>query len=347
MNTALHEAAKSGDIQTVQSILHEKENDLGYINSPDRINKTALHYAIRAGHLEIASLLLTHGADPNAQDIHGNTPFHSAFREGSLQFIKLLLKNGANPNIRNHHGDIPFHYAAHYCSPDIIKLLLLKEGGDLNALDILGTITPFKEVFTMFMEDQEKNREVMQLLVAEIVKLDHSGVKISESTLEGFNFNKQLISGSDLLKELEQKCYKEIEQMKSSLDSESNLSFFDIFILKKDKGVLARLAYDLDFIKIKGEFCMYSPFIERAIVEVMTTRSMMLQGAAESIDEIFESNQDANQESQTSWLHLPPELKLMILENLGNNDLTKLQPTYFNDLMEAELKGAYNIYEGE
>ncbi|KJV72236.1 ankyrin repeat domain-containing protein [Orientia tsutsugamushi] len=346
MNTALHEAARSGDIQTVQSILHEKENDLGYINSPDRVNTTALHYAIRAGYLEIASLLLTHGADPNAQDIYGNTPFHSAFREGSLQFIKLLLKHGANPNVQNQHCNTPFHYAAHYCAIDIIKLLLLKEGANLNVIDITG-ITPFREVYTMFMEDQEKNREVMQLLVAEIVKLDHSGVKISESTLEGFNFNKQLISGSDLLKELEQKCYKEIEQMKSTLDSESNLSFFDIFILEKDKGVLARLAYDLDLIKIKGEFCMYSPFIERAIVEVMTTRSMMLQGAAESIDEIFESNQDANQESQTSWLHLPPELKMMILENLGNNDLTKLQPTYFNDLMEAELKGAYNIYEGE
>ncbi|KJV74665.1 ankyrin repeat-containing protein [Orientia tsutsugamushi] len=45
------------------------------------------------------------------------------------------------------------------------------------------------------------------------------------------------------------------------------------------------------------------------------------------MDEIFESNQDDNQESPASWLHLPPELKLMILENLSNNDLTKLQPT--------------------
>ncbi|KJW07210.1 ankyrin repeat family protein [Orientia tsutsugamushi str. UT144] len=344
-NTALHEAAKSGDIQTVKLILHEKENDRDYINSHDRTNTTALHYAIRAGYLEIASLLLTHGANPNAQDIYGRTPFHSAFREGNLQFIKLLLKNGANPNLQNQHGNTPFHFAAHYCDINIIKLLL-KNGANLNVMDIAG-ITPLREVYTMFMANEEKNKEVMQLLIAEIVKLDHSGVKISESNLEGFNLNKKLISGSDLLKELEQKCHNEIEQMKSTLDSESNLSFFDIFMLKKDKEALVRLAYNPDFIKLKGEFCMYSPFIEMAIVEVMTTRSRMLQGAAESMDEIFESNQDANQESHTSWLHLPPELKLMILENLGNHDLIKLQPTGFTELMEAELRGAYTIYEEE
>ncbi|KJV69822.1 PRANC domain-containing protein [Orientia tsutsugamushi] len=68
----------------------------------------------------------------------------------------------------------------------------------------------------------------------------------------------------------------------------------------------------------------------------------MLHGAVESMDEIFESNQDNRKESPISWLQLPPELKLMILENLSNNDLTKLQHTD-----EAEAGGAHAIYEGE
>ncbi|WP_342638121.1 hypothetical protein QU600_001598 [Orientia tsutsugamushi] len=64
------------------------------------------------------------------------------------------------------------------------------------------------------------------------------------------------------------------------------------------------------------------------------------------MDEIFESNQDDNQESPASWLHLPPELKLLILENLSNNDLTKLQPTEKAEAgAEAEVVGAHAIYE--
>ncbi|KJV74087.1 PRANC domain protein [Orientia tsutsugamushi str. TA763] len=89
------------------------------------------------------------------------------------------------------------------------------------------------------------------------------------------------------------------------------------------------------------------PFIEKSIKEGKA-RAKLLQGAVKSMDEIFESNQDAFQESQTSWRHLPPEVRLMILENLSNNDLTKLQ---HNDTAEAEaeaqVEGAYAIYEEE
>ncbi|WP_371222854.1 ankyrin repeat domain-containing protein [Orientia tsutsugamushi] len=345
-NTALHEAAKRGDIQTVELILHEKENDLDYINSPDRTNSTALHYAIRANHLEVASLLLTYGADPNAQDMHGLTPFHSAFWEGRLEFIKLLLKNGANPNLADNHGATPFLYAAHDCSFDIIKFLLLNGGANINAIDTTYSLTSFKEVYIMLMEGQ-KNKEVMELLVAEMVKLDHTGIKISENNLEGFNVNKQLISESDLLKELEQQCHKEIDQMKSIFVGKNGMSFFDIFVLQKDINTLARCANNPDIVKCQNKFSMYSSFIEKSIEEGKA-RSKMLQGAVEAMDKIFESNQDVSQKSQTSWLHLPPEVRLMILENLGDDDLTKLQHNEEAAAeAEAQVEGAHAIYEGE
>ncbi|KJW07182.1 ankyrin repeat family protein [Orientia tsutsugamushi str. UT144] len=341
VQTALHKAAKRGDIQTVQLILLE-QNDVHYINSGDRTNSTALHYAIRANHLEVASLLLTYGADPNAQDMHGLTPFHSAFWEGRLEFIKLLLKNGANPNLADNHGATPFLYAAHDCNFDIIKFLLLNGGANINAIDTTYSLTPFKEVYIMLMEGQ-KNKEVMELLVAEMVKLDHSDIKISESNLEGFNVNKQLISESELLKELEQQCHKEIEQMKSISVGENGLSFFDIFVLQKDINTLARCANNPDIVKYQNKFSMYSSFIEKSI-GAGQARANLLQGGVESMDEIFESNQDAFQESQISWHHLPPEVRLMILENLSNNDLTKLQHT---DAAEAKVGGTYAIYEGQ
>ncbi|CAM79757.1 ankyrin repeat domain-containing protein [Orientia tsutsugamushi] len=342
-NTALHEAVKSGNIQAVKSILCENSS-LDYVNSSDDIrDNTALHYAVRACNLEITDTLLTHGANPNAKDRYGHTPFHVACSKGSLTFIKLLLKHGADSNIQNHNFDTPFHFAAHNCTVEIIKLLLLKNGANPNVVDTIG-ITPFSESHTMFMADPEKNKEVMQLLVAEIVKLEHINAKISESDLEGLSLNKRLISNSDLLTKFQQKCCKEIDQMKSTYVNESGLSVWDIFILQKDKQELIRCSYKHDdIIKLTNEFCMYSPFIVKSIVEA-TGRTKLLQGAAESMDEIFESNHDANQECQACWLSLAPELKMIVLENLSTNDLIKLQDF---DEAEAVLKGAYALYEGE
>ncbi|KJV55460.1 ankyrin repeat domain-containing protein [Orientia tsutsugamushi] len=333
-NTALHEAVKSGNIQAVKSILCENSS-LDYVNSSDDVShNTALHYAIRAGNLEVASILLTHGANPNAQDIYGNTPLHSACSRGNLNVIKTLLKHGADPNVQNCNLDTSFHIAAHHCKVEIIKLLLLKNGANLNVVDTTG-ITPFSECHTMFMADPEKNQEVMRLLVAEIVKLEHSDVKISEDDLEGLDLNKRLISNSDLLKKFQQECCKEIEKMKSAHVNESSLSVWDIFILQKDKSELIRCSYQhSEITKLTNEFHMYSQFIVKSIAEA-TGRTRLLQGAAESMDEIFESNHDVSQESQTSWLYLPPELKLMILENLSTNDLIKLQCF---DEAEAVLK---------
>ncbi|KJV83790.1 ankyrin repeat family protein [Orientia tsutsugamushi str. UT76] len=183
-NTALHEAVKSGNIQAVKSILCENSS-LDYVNSSDDVShNTALHYAVRACNLKIIDILLTHGANPNAKDMYNHTPFHYACSKGNLNVIKTLLKHGADSNAQNCNLDTPFHLAAHHCEFEIIKLLLLKNGANLNVVDTTG-ITPFSECHTMFMANQDKNKEVMRLLVAEIVKLEHSDVKISEDDLEG------------------------------------------------------------------------------------------------------------------------------------------------------------------
>ena len=59
---------------------------------------TALHCAVRAGHVAVARLLLVHGADPNAAS-SGGTPLHAAAGfEGSeaesLALARELLDSG-------------------------------------------------------------------------------------------------------------------------------------------------------------------------------------------------------------------------------------------------------------
>ena len=49
--------------------------------------------------LELAHILLEHGAAPNMPDQHGKLPLHHAARMGQFPSVRLLLANGANPQI--------------------------------------------------------------------------------------------------------------------------------------------------------------------------------------------------------------------------------------------------------
>ncbi|MFA5618201.1 MAG: ankyrin repeat domain-containing protein [Syntrophorhabdaceae bacterium] len=54
--------------------------------------------AVSAGSIKRVRLLLSRGADPNAQDWWGDTPLHWACRLGREDLAKLLLSHGADPN---------------------------------------------------------------------------------------------------------------------------------------------------------------------------------------------------------------------------------------------------------
>ena len=68
------------------------------MNSPmaDRIQRTPLHYAARAGHLDVVSLFLQQPfyeyLDVNAKDADGFTPLHLAARVGHAAVVGELLK---------------------------------------------------------------------------------------------------------------------------------------------------------------------------------------------------------------------------------------------------------------
>ena len=71
------------------------------------LGETAVHIAAAAGHIEMLQMLLTHGADPNAEDRIRETPLHYAAMTGEARSIRLLLKHGAEPQVESAFAETP------------------------------------------------------------------------------------------------------------------------------------------------------------------------------------------------------------------------------------------------
>ncbi|MHB9146864.1 MAG: ankyrin repeat domain-containing protein [Candidatus Amoebophilus sp.] len=74
-NTPLHDAAKKGNMEEAESLLHIGGHGVD-INIKDAHGNTSLHLAIKHGHLEIAKFLIKQGVDINARNKDQNTPLH-------------------------------------------------------------------------------------------------------------------------------------------------------------------------------------------------------------------------------------------------------------------------------
>lgn len=111
--TCSHSSAQPSVHQSLDELEFERgiwsaalENDVGRLRkllsstSPDATDTagyTALHYAARAGHLEICRLLLSHGASVDCRTRAGQaTPLHRAATAGRLEVCQLLLDKGAD-----------------------------------------------------------------------------------------------------------------------------------------------------------------------------------------------------------------------------------------------------------
>ena len=89
------QAAKKGDVETLQSLL---ASDPALLNARDKDGSTALHCAAWKDHRELVAFLLGAGADVNAHnenDHWGTTPLHAAAHANNTAVAKLLTKHGA------------------------------------------------------------------------------------------------------------------------------------------------------------------------------------------------------------------------------------------------------------
>ena len=62
----------------------------------DELGRTALHVAAELGDEALVALLLRHGADPHACDVHGKTAVYLAVSAGHSEAVEMFLECGGS-----------------------------------------------------------------------------------------------------------------------------------------------------------------------------------------------------------------------------------------------------------
>ena len=127
----IHEAVMEGNVERVAQLL---KADPGLAMTPDendRFNSLPLHLAAIHGHVDIAKLLLTAGADVDCGDSDESTPLHNAGLNRHPEMLAFLLENGANVNRRDRNGAYALSFAASGGDTACVRMVL-DAGSDLN-----------------------------------------------------------------------------------------------------------------------------------------------------------------------------------------------------------------------
>jgi hypothetical protein len=132
----LYHAARLGIRDLAERLIVEHPE---HVNARGGRRETPMHAAVKAGHVNILSLLIEHGADMEDQSrsIFGGTPLHRAVLYGRVQVGQCLLDLGANINARDSSYDTPLTYAAFNGLVEFARMLL-ERGAVIDAQNKQG-----------------------------------------------------------------------------------------------------------------------------------------------------------------------------------------------------------------
>jgi len=118
-DTPLHQAARTGDLASLRSLLDSGADP----NQRDANGERPLLVAVAAGQLDAARMLIAAGAKPNLPSSSGRTPLIEASLGGRIEFVRLLLSAGADPNIGERGAGTPLEAAEREGHTEIAALL--------------------------------------------------------------------------------------------------------------------------------------------------------------------------------------------------------------------------------
>ena len=123
--TPMHVAAMAGHIDILSLLLKHGAD----VDVRDDYGVTPLY---RAEKLEVGEFLLDRGADINARGKTGATPLSGALWLSRVEFAQMLVKRGASINTHGTNGYTPLHWAVQEVGIQVVRLLL-EHGADVDA----------------------------------------------------------------------------------------------------------------------------------------------------------------------------------------------------------------------
>jgi hypothetical protein len=133
--TPMHAAVEAGHANII-SLLIEHGADME-ARSTSINGGTPLNRATWGGRLEVGQYLLDRGADINVRDELLRTPLMNAAFIGHVEFARMLLERGAVIDAQNKWGRTALYSAADRGYPQAVRLLL-EHGADVNVCDEKG-----------------------------------------------------------------------------------------------------------------------------------------------------------------------------------------------------------------
>ncbi|PSS32305.1 Acyl-CoA-binding domain-containing protein [Actinidia chinensis var. chinensis] len=101
---AIHAFAREGDEGNLLKCIHSGVS----VNLKDSEGRTALHWAVDRGHLNIIELLVSKNTDVNAKDNEGQSPLHYAAVCEREAIAKYLVKKNAATDLKDEDGNTPY-----------------------------------------------------------------------------------------------------------------------------------------------------------------------------------------------------------------------------------------------
>ncbi|CAE7588513.1 KIDINS220 [Symbiodinium sp. CCMP2592] len=181
--TALTIAATSGHLNVVRALVLDGAE-------PEACNPSCFMSVAKAGHLNVAEVLLKVGVPLEGRDERGRTALVSAATQGLVNVVDFLVRAGAQLEARDQHGDTALVLAASNGDLEVLEVLI-RAGAQLEASCRHGTaLTVAAEHGRLrVVESLLKARALPEApsqngLTALTVAAEHGHLKIVEALLE-------------------------------------------------------------------------------------------------------------------------------------------------------------------
>ena len=119
-STLLRYASENGHSRVVELLLSKGAE----IDAEDKNHRTPLMLAVEYGHNDILMHLINHGADVSEKDGHERTSLHHASERGHLKVVEVLLSKGAEIDVEDKDRHTPLMLAYEYRMFDVVCRLI-------------------------------------------------------------------------------------------------------------------------------------------------------------------------------------------------------------------------------